>query len=272
MRLSLIAVLVAAALGSGCSRPEPVAMDRAALSAPAAAPARPAADEAPVRRHIAVRHELHLQTDAQAVESAWRSAHEACLAAGCEVLASGVSRDDARRPASAQLDVRVPPEKLDAFLKALSTLGSIGQHTQSAEDKTDEVLDVEARLKNMAEFRDNLRRLMASKGANLKDLIEVERELVRVQSELDSLASRRKALASLTEKVRVSVHITARASVLEEGVWSPVTDAVRGAGRLLAQSLGGLISFVVAVLPWTLLLAAVGWAVRAVWRRRRRAA
>lgn len=278
MRLALITVLVAAALGSACNRAEPGAAERATMATPAPPQSRSRqaegageASETAVRRHIAMRHELHLQTEAEAVESSWRSAHEACLAAGCEVLESSVSRDGARRPASAVLEARVPPDKLDPFLKTVSALGSIGQHTQTAEDKTDEVLDIEARLKNMAEFRDNLRRLMATKDAKLKDLIEVERELVRVQSELDSLASRRKALASLTEKVRVNLRITAKPAVLESGVWSPVTEAVTGAGRLLAQSLGGLISFVVASLPWVLLLSGGAWAVRALWRRRRRA-
>lgn len=278
MRLALVTVLLAAALGSACNRPDSK-MERATMAAPAAALAPQGkragaageASDASVHRHIAMRHELHLQTEADAVEPAWRRAHEACLAAGCEVLESSVSRDGTRRPAQAQLEARVPPEKLEALLKTISALGSVGQHSQTAEDKTDEVLDIEARLKNMTEFRDNLRRLMSTPGAKLKDVIEVERELVRVQSELDSLASRRKALASLTEKVRVNLRITAKPAVLEDGVWSPVSEAVTGAGRLLAQSLGGLISFVVASLPWVLLLSGVIWALRALWRRRRRA-
>jgi hypothetical protein len=230
------------------------------------------AQEAPLRRYLAVRHDLQIQTEADAVEAAWRQANEACEAAGCEVLGSTLTHDDQRRPASAQLEARVPPDKLEAFLKQVSALGSVGQHSKTAEDRTDEVIDTEARLKNMSEFRDNLRRLMATQGAKLKDLIDVERELVRVQSELDSLASRRKALANLTDKVHVTLSFSARPSVLEAGVWSPVSEAVRGAGRMLAQSVAGLISFVVAVLPWALLLMVCAWMARALWRRKRVAA
>ncbi|MBC7957680.1 MAG: DUF4349 domain-containing protein [Cytophagales bacterium] len=241
---------------------------RSGVAAEAAAP-----DAAPsLRRYLAVRHDLQIQTEPETVETAWRTANEACATMGCDVLASTLTRDDQRRPAQAQLEARVPPDKLEAFLKQVSALGSVGQHNKTAEDKTDEVIDTEARLKNMGEFRDNLRRLMATPGAKLKDLIEVERELVRVQSELDSLASRRKALAGQTDKVHVTLSFVARASVLETGVWSPVSDAVTGAGRQLAQSLAGLISFVVVVVPWGLLLALLGWGVRAVWRRRQRKA
>jgi hypothetical protein len=248
--------------------PGSAAMDKRARDS---AQAQAGVEAAPLRRYLAVRHDLQIQTEANAVEQAWRQANEACEAAGCEVLSSMLTRDDQRRPASAQLEARVPPDKLDAFLKQVSALGSVGQHSKTAEDKTDEVVDTDARLKNMSEFRDHLRSLMSTPGAKLKDLIDVERELVRVQSELDSLASRRKALSNQTDKVHVALSFSARPSVLEAGVWSPVSDAVRGAGRMLAYSLAGLISFVVAVLPWALMLALVGWGARALWRRRRAA-
>lgn len=232
------------------------------------APAQAGVEAAPARRYLAVRHDLQIQTEATAVEQAWRQANEACEAAGCEVLSSTLVRDDPRRPAHAQLEARVSPDKLDAFLKQVSALGSVGQHSKTAEDKTDEVIDTDARLKNMSEFRDHLRSLMGTPGAKLKDLIEVERELVRVQSDIDSLASRRKALSNQTDKVHVALSFSARPSVLEAGVWSPVSDAVRGAGRMLAYSVAALISFVAAVLPWALLLGLVGWGVRTLWRRR----
>lgn len=282
MRLLLIGTLLGALCLAACNRkhddesassparmaaaPAPLAQDKIAGGAPAQAE-----QSAPLRRYLALRHDLQIQTTPEAVESAWRSANEACVAAGCEVLASTLTRDDRRRPATAQLEVRVPPDKLDAFLRQVSALGSVGQHSKTAEDKTDDVIDTEARLKNMSEFRDNLRRLLATPGAKLKDIIDVERELVRVQSELDSLASRRKALASQTDKVHVTLTFTARPSVLETGVWSPVSEAVTGAGRMLAHSVGGLITFVVAVLPWAVALLGLVAVLRVVWRRRRAA-
>jgi len=99
----------------------------------------------------------------------------------------------------------VPPAALPAFLDRLGGLGRVGRHSTTADDRTDEVIDTEAKQRNMAEFRDSLRRMLATPGARLKDLIEVERELTRVQSDLDSLATRRKTLANDTDKVRVAV-------------------------------------------------------------------
>jgi hypothetical protein len=255
-----------------------VAMDAAAPAAPPPVPQREglaaqraiaeSAPDALQRRLLAVRHDLQLVTDPDAVESAWRQANEACAAAGCELLSSQLVRDDQRQPAQAALEARVPPGQLDAFLARVTALGQIGRHTRGAEDKTDEVIDTDARLKNMTEFRDHLRRLMATPGARLKDLIEVERELVRVQTEIDSLASRQKALAALTGKVHVHLTITPRPSVLEQGMWSPVRHAMVGAGHLFARSVATIIEFAVAGLPWLLVLVAAGLVLRG-WRQRR---
>jgi len=275
-RVLIVAAITALAACSKSDRPagEAGLLRSAAAPAPAAAMVLKSAGadvraDLPLRRYLAVRHVMQLRTEANVVEGAWRAANEACAAADCEVLASTLERDDDRAPAEARLEMRIAPEKFDAFLARVSALGTVGRHERVAEDKTDEVVDVDARLKNMTEFRDRLRQLLATPGAKLKDLVEVERELARVQTDLDSLASRRKALASQTEKVHVIVMFSARSAVLSNSAWLPVRDALMGAGQVLATSLATLISLFVAVLPWAALLMAAAIAVRAGWRRRR---
>jgi len=283
--LALILAVCAFLVLAGCERVAEPARD-AVGRAPAAAAPPPAAktvlaaaaaqapeeSSAVATRFVAVRHDLAVVTAADAVEAAWKAAETACLAAGCELLASNVARDDERAPAAAFLDARLPPEALAPFLARLGGLGRIGRHATAAEDKTAEVVDVEARLRNMAGFRDNLRKLMTTPGARLKDLIDVERELTREQSELDSLATRRKVLAGETEKVRVTVAFGAQPAVLEAGMWLPVKSAVLRAGHVLAASVATLIGSAVALLPWALVLIVAGLGLRALRRRQRRAA
>lgn len=241
-----------------------------ALAAKAELRPQPAdVSDASPRRQLAVRHDLQLRTDAGAIEAAHRSAQDACAEAGCELLSSQLLRDDDQQPSRASLEARVSPDHAAALLARLTALGTVARHETSSEDKTDEVIDVEARLRNMAAFRDHLRVLMNRNGAKLAEAMEVERELVRVQSELDSLASRRKALASLTSKVRIVLTISAQPAVLEAGTWAPLHDAVIGSGRVLARSLANLIALTAAVMPWLVLVLPFGMAAR-VWRRRRR--
>lgn len=291
MRLALLLAILLALSACSSKSEEPVAAGappapmaaapRAHAGAPLAKAERsqqaPSADagaaaDATVRRYLAVRHELHLLTAADGVEAAWKTATDACNAAGCEVLNASISRDDERRPAGALLEARVPPAALAAFLAQVTALGTVGQHSTRSEDKTDEVIDTEAKQKNTAEFRDNLRKLMATPNAKLKDLIEVERELTRVQSELDSLATRRKLLAQQTEKVHVTLQFSARPSVLDGGAWSPVKQALQRTGHVLAGSIAVMIEVIVALLPWALVLAAAFFGLRVLWRRKSRRA
>jgi hypothetical protein len=227
-------------------------------------------EEAPPRRYVAIRHELIILTDHREVEAAWVKANEACLSAGCEILASVVSRDEQRRPSSASLQARIPPKALEPFLARVTALGSVGQHARTADDRTDEVIDTEARLQNMVAFRDRLRALMATPGARLKEVIEVERELVRVQSELDSLTARRKALAQQTEMVHVTLNFEALPTLLETGVWQPVRDTIVGAGRLFAESVAKIVALLVFLVPWALVSIPALLLCRVAWRRLRR--
>ena len=66
------------------------------------------------------------------------------------------------------------------------------QHGRDIEDKTNQVVDTDARIKNLTSLRDRLRSMLDDKTAKFKDIIEVERELANTQSELDGLNSMRK--------------------------------------------------------------------------------
>jgi hypothetical protein len=211
-----------------------------------------------------------MRTDAEKVEAAWRAAVKACEAAGCELLSSSLARENAAQAPQASLDARIAPDKLDGFIKQISGLGTIGRHDTSAEDKTDQVVDTEARQKNQTELRDRLRQLLATPGAKLADIMAVEETLSRVQSELDALSTLRKVLANETEKVRVSVTIEPRSSVTRPATWQPLVGALDEAGYTLSTSLAALLTFLVSALPW-LLLGAAGLAAFRAMRRRRAA-
>jgi hypothetical protein len=104
----------------------------------------------------------------------------------------------------------------------------------------------------------------------VKDLVEIESQLSRVQTDLDAAAGQRLALAGETEKVMIAMEIRPRRAIVETGALAPIKDAVNSIGHTFAQSVAGLISFVVAVLPWLVLAIPAVWLWRR-WRRSRRA-
>jgi hypothetical protein len=165
--------------------------------------------------------------------------------------------------------VRVAPEEVKGLLEYLGKVGKITELTTQSEDKTGTVIDVEAKLKNLTELRDRLRNMLASPNGSLKDIIEVERELSRVQSELDSLQAKRKVLANETEKVSIDISFLARKSFAGTGTFAPIAVAWKESGQVLAGSVAFAITFVVAIIPWLVLIIPVIWLTIKFFRRLR---
>lgn len=236
--------------------------------------ARLAAQSAPAaglaKRHVAVRNFAVVEVDAAQVDAVAAAARNRCAPPACEILESSVTRESRGAPPHARIRVRIEPARADAFIDELARGGDLIERRVESEDRTDQVVDVEARIRNTTELRDRLRKLLAAPNATVKDLAEVESQLARVQSELDGYAGRRQALAHETEKVAVSLEIRPRRAIAEAGAFAPVGEALVAIGHTFAQSLAVLIAFLVAIVPWVALLAAAAWAWRR-WRRRRRA-
>lgn len=230
------------------------------------------AETAATPRHIAERQFWVFELPERAIEARWQAHIELCRT-DCEVLQAALHKS-AHSPVNASLHLRVGRASADRLFAALHA-PEISERRVEREDKTMQVIDVEARLKNLAELRDRLRDLLARRAGSLKDLLETERELARVQSEVDTLAAQRKALANETEKIMLFLEYRPAPSFGETGAMQPLVDAWRGAGRAFAASLGAALLFILQALPWLVIVLPALWGVwkalrrLAAWRRAR---
>jgi SMC interacting uncharacterized protein involved in chromosome segregation len=131
-------------------------------------------------------------------------------------------------------------------------------------------VDTDARIKNLTEFRDNLRKMLARPAVSVKDLVEIQEKLEEVQAELDGEVARRKDLANETEKVAIEIEFRAERTTASVSAFKPIGDAVRESASVLAESLASLITAVVAVIPWLIAIVLGGWFLVKAWRRMRR--
>ena len=178
-----------------------------------------AAGPAQTTRHIALTHKLTLQAPAAELQANFQAIHRKCIALGCDVL-SAVTRAEGRNQAeSAVLVARVPPAAFAGFFTDVQSKGKLLVHVADAEDKTAEVIDVEARIKNLEAFKARILELLAKRTATLKEALEAEQQLATTQGELDSIRERRRVLASQTEMIRVDIEIEA-SSLGNSGSWS----------------------------------------------------
>ena len=105
----------------------------------------------------------------------------------------------------ASVRLRVPAAKLGDVVDALEKLGDVESREISAEDVTQQTIDLDARLANLVVVRDRLKKHLEATAA-LADILAVERELARVQTEIDSLEGQLKYLRTNVALSQVSVY------------------------------------------------------------------
>jgi len=193
---------------------------------------------------------------------------KACVDAGpivCQVVSIQQSQGE---DASATLELRATPAwvaKLHGRLDGdLTAAGGRMTHSEvSSEDLTRSIVDGEAQLRAQTTLRDRLQKLLAERPGDLSELLDVERELARVQGEIDSAQSTlavmktRVATSSLTLTYQ-SEQPTARAA----GSWGVLVEALRDIQSTLASSLGLLVKIAAFALPWLLIVGLPLWLLR----------
>lgn len=109
--------------------------------------------------------------------------------------------------AYAILVVKVPPDAVDRLIGDLADAGTVRSLEQSAQDVTDQLVDLEVRIANARQSVDNVRGFM-ERTQNLTELVALEVELTRRQTELEQLEAQQRnlqdrvALSTITVEVR----------------------------------------------------------------------
>ena len=280
--LSLALLLTACGESVSPQREAAMAGDAAVTAKMAAAPApmamAPAAPDAPapaggaVQKHIAVRHDIDVVLAADRIEAAWKAVGEQCAKLDCEVLNSSLRRELRDQPGGAELQMRVAPKDLAALLGTVEGQGRVAAHNTGSEDKTAQVVDVEAHIRNRTEFRDSLRALLKKNTANrkLSEMLEIQRTLSQTQAELDSDATQLKLLMQETTRQAVSVNFLPEVSLVDGGAANPIGNALRDAGQVMSHSVAGIITTVAALLPVLVIGLPLFWLLLRAWRWLRR--
>jgi hypothetical protein len=220
-------------------------------------------------RYLAVRHKLLIVAPGGELPKSLETVIAFCGTIECEVVSSNITSQTAESAPSGTLSLRVRPGDVDKLIAYAGKQGKIAQHTTETEDKTTIVVDTDAKIKNLTEFRDTLRKMLARPAVSVADLVQIQEKLADVQSQLDSETAQRKILANETEKVAIEMEFRAERTIASISAFKPIGDALRDSASVLAESLASLITAVVAVIPW-LIVIVPGWFVMKLWRMRRR--
>ncbi len=167
--------------------------------------------------------------------------------------------------------VRVPEPRFDQVMVDLEQLGELLRSTRDSQDVTEAYADLEARLKNKQSSEQRLLSHLEKTG-ELKDTLEVERELSRVRGEVEQLQGQLNLLKHKTDLATIILTLQERAGftpVTTPTFKTQVSRTFEESWHAFAAFVRFLVLFVVAIVPWLCLVApllAAFW----LWKRRRR--
>jgi len=242
--------------------------------APGPPPAGPVIGATPMLAYV---YGVGIEVPARNVRGVMGTHEQACLTAGpraCQVINSSINAqgDDA---VYGQITLRAEPRWLEAFRKGLEGQakeagGRVREENVSSEDLTRQIVDASAHLNAQKTLRDRLQQILRSRPGKLSELLETERELARVQGEIDSAESQ---LAVMRERVSMSIlnlGYQSKPSAVTGGAFDPVADALTEFFSIVMQGFALIIRLIAVLIPVALVLVPLGWFLLR-WRRSLRA-
>ena len=172
--------------------------------------------------------------------------------------------------------LRVPADQYDAVLDRIAGLGPVTARTESSQDVTAQVIDVNSRVASLTASVERVRALLGQ-ATNIADVIAIESELATREADLESLQQQQAALQGQVAMSTVTVGLNA-VTQSAVGQTEPLPDngfvaGLKAGWANLLQFLTWLGALLGGLLPWLPLIALVAgvlwWAGRRLRRHRR---
>lgn len=207
------------------------------------------------------------------VEEAGQAINQIVQKYGGYVLASDSYSDEAGHIIGGSIALRVGNASLEQSLAEITAVGTLLNKSLYAEDVSTEYIDLQARIQQYQEQKNRLKRLYEATN-EISDLVQIESELMRVQSELDSLTGQMKYLKEVTDMATINISLTLPALYEQKvmiGGWDNIgsrlyASLMAGISTLIAVC-ANIIIFIFYILPVIAILLIIFLIWRAVHRK-----
>lgn len=175
-------------------------------------------------------------------------------------------RSDAEGVDYANVTIRIPAERFDAFVAQLSEFGEVEYLNINAMDVTTQVRDIDARVNALETSIARLTDLQAE-ASTVTDLVAIESELTTRQAELDSLRSQQEYLKDQVAMSTLTVNIVPQSEteLALPDIGGALTSGLQG----LLNFVGFLVSAAVFLLPLAFVIVLIVAVITVITRRRR---
>ncbi|UJB68055.1 DUF4349 domain-containing protein [Acaryochloris sp. 'Moss Beach'] len=172
----------------------------------------------------------------------------------------------------ASMELSIPQAKLEATLEQLAQLGTVQNRSIEAEDVSTQLVDFQARLKNLRKSEEVVLKIMDRSGS-VADVLKVSQELKTIRQQIEQIDAQVKRLQaqvafstvnlSLESAIATTPPQSSLGDRLQEA-WSQSTHAVVN----LTFGLLGILVWFVVFLPYIIGLVLVQFVVRRLMQRR----
>ncbi|MEL6489845.1 MAG: DUF4349 domain-containing protein [Cyanobacteria bacterium J06634_6] len=165
------------------------------------------AESAPAETSATQRPQLikkaHISLSVDSVEDSFEQVRGVIAQQQGDVLSM---QDTGDRNRSVRFTLRVPQERLDATLDALTELGKVESRSITTDDVSGQLVDLQARLANARKSEEALQEIMSRSG-DISDVLDVSRELSNVRQSIEQMAAQQKSLQTQVRYSTVTVNL-----------------------------------------------------------------
>ena len=161
------------------------------------------------------------------------------------------------------ITVKVPSTKFEEAMASTGNFGELISRSISTEDVSENYYDLETRLESRRILQSKLEGYLAN-AKNISDLLEVERQLNDVTSELESMEKQFRRLSNQIDFSTINISCSLPANTTEEGFETP--DFIQGLKDFAYNALQFICNFGIGILyiiligvPSVLLVALLYW-------------
>jgi Domain of unknown function (DUF4349) len=170
--------------------------------------------------------------------------------------------------------LRVPTDRYEEVVEDLEGTGRLVERDAKAQDVTDQVVDVESRVRSQRASVDRVRKLM-DRATSLADVVSLESELSRREADLESLLAQQASLKDSTSLATITLTLTEPPTPVaktDKDDDPGIGDALSGGWDAFVMVLRWIVVVLAAVLPFAAVvaLALLAWAKLLRPRRRTR--
>jgi hypothetical protein len=120
------------------------------------------------------------------------------LAAAKGYVAKSEVRGDAGAGKAATFTIRVPVENFRRLVKDLKGLGTVARDQVDSEDRTEEIVDVQARVKNLKQEEEVLNKLLKDAAGRLEEVLRLRSHIQAIRGDIERAEGRLSTLSRLT--------------------------------------------------------------------------